>query len=202
MSKLISWVSASAFPIISAVTPLLFSSLSAPLQAAEVGTFSQQDIDRHTVVAVASPYGEGLHQLLVLQQLTNRQQCWAINSDGQTIEPLLLQFDFTGICGRATDSNGYSIRMGGQDLGWRYSLQVVDRNGERLLIGKSTSRKQQPELLIGRIIGTPNGFGKFEMEPGWRITQRTFNGEKLGHYYFTHEKSLASMTQQMSVVNR
>jgi N-acetylmuramoyl-L-alanine amidase len=169
-------------------------SVPAPTAAA---AFAQQDIDSTKVVAVASPYGEGEHQLLVLQQMSDEKPCWSVSgTDVKTIDPLLLSFDFTGICGRATDSNGYSIRMAGQDIGWRYSLQVTKRNGEMWLIGKPTGAKRTPELKIARIKGTPESFGKFEMEPGWRITKRTFNGETLGHFYFTHEQTLASLTNQ------
>jgi N-acetylmuramoyl-L-alanine amidase len=179
-------------------TAFLISGIPAPQPAnAETAAFAQQDIDSNKVVAIASPYGEGEHQLLVLQQIKDDKQCWNVNgSDVKMIDPLLLTFDFTGICGRATDSNGYSIRMAGQDLGWRYSFQIVARNSETLLIGRPTGNKQLPELAIGRIKGVPGGFGKFEMEPGWRIAKRTFNGETLGHFYFTHEQSLASLTNK------
>jgi N-acetylmuramoyl-L-alanine amidase len=167
-------------------------SVPAPTAAA---AFTQQDIDSTKVIAVASPYGEGEHQLLVLQQVTDEKPCWSVSgTDVKTVDPLLLSFDFTGICGRATDSNGYSIRLAGQDVGWRYSLQVAKRNGEMMLIGRPTGSKKMPELTIARIKGTPDSFGKFEMEPGWRITKRTFNGETLGHFYFTHEQTLATLT--------
>jgi N-acetylmuramoyl-L-alanine amidase len=170
--------------------------ISVPAPTA-TAAFAQQDIDATEVVAVASPYGEGEHQLLVLQQMTDEKPCWSVTgTDVKTIDPLLLSFDFTGICGRATDSNGYSIRMAGQDIGWRYSLQVSKRNGEMWLIGKPTGAKKTPELKIARIKGTPEGFGQFEMASGWRITKRTFNGEALGHFYFTHEQTLAALTQK------
>jgi N-acetylmuramoyl-L-alanine amidase len=185
----------------SITTALLISGVPAPqavraeAPAAAPTGFSQQDIDTNKVVAVASPYGDGEHQLLVLQQITEEKQCWKVNgNDVKTVDPLLLEFDFTGICSRATDSNGYSIRLAGQDVGWRYSLQVAKRNGQMMLIARPTGSKKTPELTIGRIKGTPDSFGKFELEPGWRITKRTFNGEALGHFYFTHEQTLATLT--------
>ncbi len=183
--------------ISSTATACLISGGPAPQMArAETpAAFSQQDIDSNKVIAVAAPYGEGEHQLLVVQQLTEEKPCWSTSgTDVKTFDPLLLSFDFTGICGRSTDSNGYSIRLAGQDIGWRYSLQVAKRDGETRLIGRPTSSKKTPELTIARIKGTPEGFSKFEMEPGWRITKRTFNGQVLGHFYFTHEQSLATLT--------
>ena len=35
---------------------------------------------------------------------------------------MLATFDFTGICNRYIDGNGYSLRIGGDDLGTRYRL--------------------------------------------------------------------------------
>jgi N-acetylmuramoyl-L-alanine amidase len=167
----------------------------APSVAPGAAAFSQQEIDTNKVIAVASPYGEGEHQLLVLQQVSEAKPCWNVKgNDVKTVDPLLLEFDFTGICSRATDSNGYSIRMAGQDVGWRYSLQVTQRQGETLLIGRPTGSKKMPEITIARIKGTPEGFGKFEMEPGWRIAKRTFNGEALGHFYFTHDQTLTALS--------
>ena len=37
----------------------------------------------------------------------------AVDNGPTTVKPLLATFDFTGICGRYMDSNGYSVRIGG-----------------------------------------------------------------------------------------
>lgn len=199
MSKHHSFISSSSISTVACIAAsTLISGIPAPQPAvAQSATFTQQDIDTTKVAAVASPFGDGDHQLLVVQQLKDEKQCWSeTGTQVKTVDPLLVTFDFTGICARATDSNGYSIRMAGQDLGWRYGLQVVKRDGEMMLIGRPTRNPKLSELVIGRIKGATDGFAKFELEPGWRITKRVFNGEVLGHFYFTHEQTYTAMTKQ------
>jgi N-acetylmuramoyl-L-alanine amidase len=164
----------------------------APAQAATL--FSQREVDSNKFIAVASPYGGGrAHQLLVIEQLANSRQCWSERAGSPTIvTPLLLQFDFSGICGRSIDSNGYSIRMAGQDLGWRYSLRVQQRGNDLVLVGVPTDRKS-PELLIGRTSGLTSDFAKFSFYPGWRLTKRAYNGQALGHVYLTNDSPITSI---------
>jgi N-acetylmuramoyl-L-alanine amidase len=175
------------------LTPvLLFCSLLLT-ESAHANTFGQRDIPTDRVVAVASPYGEGQHQLLVIQQLDAYQRCWSEYGTTPTkIDPLLVNFDFTGICGRSIDSNGYSVRLAGQDLGWRYSLSVVKRDRQMLLIGTPTGNKNAPELLIGSVNGVDEGFTKINLNAGWRMAQRTYSDQVLGHIYFTNDQPLAA----------
>src|SRR4028119_48466 len=100
-------------------------------------TFGQQDLDQSRIIAIAAPRGTtGAHQLLIVEQITNARPCYSeAGSNPVTVTPLLLDFDFTGICGRSTDSNGYSIRVAGEDLGLQYSLRVVNRSGDLVLVG-------------------------------------------------------------------
>ncbi len=176
------------------LTPLAVLSGLLFVTPAHASAFGQLEIPSDRVVAVASPYGENQHQLLVIQQLDAYRQCWS--ESGTTtptkIDPLLVNFDFTGICGRSIDSNGYSIRLANQDLGWRYSLRMVQQNGDMFLVGTPTGNKKAPELLIGRVGGTTEGFAKIQLTPGWRMTQRSYFGEPLGHIYFTHEQPLSA----------
>ncbi len=156
--------------------------------------FSQMEVDQNRYAIVASPYAGGtLHQLLILKQISNARQCWSDANGGTTINPLLLDFDFTDICGRATDSNGYSVRVGGEDLNWRYSFRVVRRNNELQLLAAPTVDRNAPELLIGRTRGLTQGFGKFFLEPGWKLTERSYQGASVGHIYLTNDQSLASL---------
>ncbi|MGF1535751.1 MAG: DUF3747 domain-containing protein [Elainellaceae cyanobacterium] len=177
---------------------LRFWALTALLSLAGLGqspasaaTFNQQELDPNRVVAVASPIGDRAHQLLVLEQLSNSRQCW--DEDGDRVEPLLLQFDFTGICGRGTDSNGYSVRVGGEDLGWRYDLRVL-RDGTNLkLVARHVRDRTQPDLEIGRASNQAGEFTAIALNPGWRLTKRTYNGQTLGHYYLTHDQDLNTL---------
>lgn len=155
---------------------------------------AQQELDQNGVVLVASPYQNGeQHQLLIIEQLSSARACWGEQkmNNMTLINPLLSEFDFSGICGRATDSNGFSVRMGGQDLNWRYALQVVEKDNQLWLMARSTSaRKSMPDLLVGRVGGTTPSFAKIVLEPGWRVTRRIAEGKLTGHFYLTHDRSL------------
>lgn len=167
----------------------LFSSV-APALAAQ---FGQKELDQNKVIAVASPYrGGSAHQLLVLEQVADTRPCWNEVSGTPTIvDPLLLDFDFSGICGRSTDSNGYSIRVNGEDFGLRYSLRIVQRDGDMLLVGTPSNRRD-PEILIGRTRGVTQDFAKIHLNSGWRFTKRTYEDRTLGHVYLTYEGDLAA----------
>jgi N-acetylmuramoyl-L-alanine amidase len=157
--------------------------------------FGQQEVDQGKFIAVAAPIGSGnAHQLLILEQVSNSRRCW--NEAGNApveVDPLLLGFDFTGICGRSTDSNGYSIRMNGQDLGVQYSLRVARQNGEMVLVGVPF-RGQGETLEIGRTGGITNNFAKISLDDGWRFTKRTYDGRTLGHVYLTYDGTAAVPT--------
>lgn len=164
------------------------------VDAAQAALFSQMEVDQSRYAIVASPYGGNLHQLLILKQISNARQCWSESgSSPTTINPLLLDFDFTNICGRSTDSNGYSVRVGGEDLNWRYSFRVARRGNDLHLLAIPNTDRSAPELLIGRTRGLTQGFAKFYLEPGWRLAERAYQGASVGHVYLTNDQSLASL---------
>lgn len=152
--------------------------------------FGQQEVDQSRFVAIASPVGGGRsHQLLILEQVSNSRACWdEVGNAPVEIDPLLLSFDFTGICNRSTDSNGYSIRMNGTDLGVQYSLRVTQQNGDMLLVGVPF-QGQGETLEIGRTNGITTNFAKITLNEGWRFTKRTYEGRTLGHVYLTYDGS-------------
>src|SRR5690349_12800810 len=105
------------------------------LTPAIAATSGQQEVDQSNFIAIAVPR-RLTPQLVVLEEISDSQPCWRESgSRPARVDPLLLNFNFTGICGRSTDSNGYSIRMGGEDLSRRYRLRLVQRNGEMVLQG-------------------------------------------------------------------
>ncbi|MBE9183062.1 DUF3747 domain-containing protein, partial [Oculatella sp. LEGE 06141] len=158
--------------------------------AVSQATFGQREVDQSTFAAIAAPRGTTAHQLLILEQVSNARPCWSESgSNPVLVDPLLLTFDFTGICGRSTDSNGYSIRVNGEDLALQYSLRVVNRNNDLVLIG-APSNRSQPELQIARANGYTQNFAKLTLNPGWRFTKRTFGDRVLGHVYLTFEGTL------------
>ncbi|OCR02653.1 S-layer protein [Oscillatoriales cyanobacterium USR001] len=152
-------------------------------------TFDQTELEQSNVAAIAQPRQDGSFQLLIIEQIPNQRQCWSESgSNPIMINPLLLNFDFTKDCKRATDSNGFSIRMGGTDLALQYSLSLQTINGDVLLVGSPSDRNAQ-QLIIGRTKGVVNGFMKIILEPGWRFTKRSYQGKILGHFYLTSNQA-------------
>lgn len=162
------------------------------LSPTTASTFDSQEVNVDNFIAVAAPFGENRYQLLIIEQLSNQRACWQENGSNPVIvDPLLLNFDFTGICGRSTDSNGYSIRMSGQDLGLDYLLTIVERNGELVLLGRNRMNRRAPLVEIGRTRGISNGnFQKIFLDPSWRFTRRTYQGNALGHIYLTSDSTV------------
>lgn len=155
--------------------------------------FGQQPIADDRIVAVAEPVNNGrFYKLLIIEQLSSVRRCWQEQgSNPTTVNPLLLTFDFSGICGRSSDSNGYSVRVDGEDLGSRYRLQV-EQQGDTLVLVASPSPLQRglPKLELGRSTGIANDFVKLELDPGWTLTRRVYNGQPLGHVYLTNNQPL------------
>ena len=157
--------------------------LSGPLGATD---FGEREMTQSQFVAIARPYGQNKYDLLILYQIPGQRPCWSEKGEKPTtIDPLLLNFDFTGICERSTDSNGYSIRIDHQDYGLDYLLRIVERNGELLLIGTPRQAKGQGERIIGRTYGLTSGLLKISLNPGWQFSKRTYQGQVLNHVYLT-----------------
>lgn len=149
-------------------------------------TFEQQEVNQDDLIAIARPYGDNKYDLLVIHQIPGQQKCWSESGANPIlVHPLLLDFDFTGSCERSTDSNGYSIRIDGQDYGLDYLLRIIEHDGELILIGTHRDDPSQFEIIVGRSDGIANGFIRLELDPGWRFTRRTYNGRVLGHIYLT-----------------
>jgi len=175
-----------------ATTSFFGVSALSPTRAA---TFDTQEVNSNNFIVLATPVnGNNQHQLLILEQISNKRLCWADGSAPGTIDPLLLKFDFTGVCGRSTDSNGYSIRMGSEDLGLDYLLRVVQRNGKLALVGSHRVNRQMPDIEIGSTNGMTEGFEKIVLNPGWRLTRRTYKGKPLGHIYITTDAATPPVT--------
>ncbi len=178
-------------PTIRCITTLaVIASTVAILPSLAVSQFGQKEVDQSKFIAIASPYRNGeAHQLLVVEQITDARPCWSESGFAPTlIAPLLLQFDFTGICGRSTDGNGYSIRMGGEDIALRYSLRVLHQGGDLVLVGAPRDRGSE-SIIIGQTSGMTNDFAKITLNEGWRFTKRTLGDRTLGHVYITTDSS-------------
>lgn len=169
-----------------AALALSTTSLTTGINPAQASIFGQSEVDQGSFVAVAQPFGSSLHNLVIIEQKPNKNTCWSESgSQPVKINPLLLNFDFSGHCGRSTDSNGYSIRIAGEDYGSNYLLNVVERDGELHLVGTHRRDRSQPEIHLGRTYGMSDGFLKIFLDPGWRFTKRTYEDRTLGHVYLT-----------------
>ncbi|NJO79197.1 MAG: DUF3747 domain-containing protein [Cyanobacteria bacterium RM1_2_2] len=162
-------------------------SFNASGQAAQ---FEQQEIEQDKFIVLAAPGGDIGYKLLILEQLTDSRPCWAeTGSSPSNVEPLLLSFDFTGVCNRLVDSNAFSVRTAGQDLGLQYSLRILNQ-GEELVLVAASNTERNTYVEIGRTYGLPTGFSRIVLNPGWRLTRRTFNGRPVGHVYLTYDQPI------------
>lgn len=158
-------------------------------------TFGQKEVKQSNFVVVAVPRQDDYYSLLLIEQLSSNKDCWKESGSSPTqIEPLLLNFDFSGICGRSTDSNGYSIRQAGQDMALQYRLSVQKRQDDVVLLGMPSGGQQGGSVEIGRTRGFESGFLKIKLNPGWRLTKRTYQGKTLGHIYLTTDQPLNSQS--------
>ncbi len=155
------------------------------LKPATANTFDEREMDQRQVIAIAAPYRHG-YNLVVIEQIEGKDQCWKEFGNAPVlVDPLLMNFDFTGHCRRATDTNGYSIRMAGREYGTDYLLNIVEEGGELHLIATNRDPKQ-PTLRIGSSRGPNNGgVTKLFLNPGWRFTKRSYQGQELSHFYFS-----------------
>lgn len=176
---------------IAAVITLGFANIT-PQLALGASPFEQQEVNQEEFIAIARPYGKNKYDLLILRQIPGQRTCWQEKgSEPVLVEPLLLNFDFTGSCQRNTDSNGYSIRVAQQDYGLDYLLRLKQQSDELLLVGTHRTNPSEPEIIIGRTHGMAPGFLKIHLDPGWRFTRRAYNGQTLGHVYLTADDTTA-----------
>ncbi|MEL6249549.1 MAG: DUF3747 domain-containing protein [Cyanobacteria bacterium J06627_15] len=162
-----------------------------PTAAAFAQQFDARPIPSNRVVAVAEPVRDGqLYNLLIIQQISDVRRCYEERGDNPTtVDPLLRNFDFSGLCSRSSDSNGYSVRLAGEDT--RYRLQVVRRDGYLALVASpSPLQRNLPTIEIGRSDGIANDFVKIELNAGWQMSSRIYNGQTLGHIYLESDRSL------------
>lgn len=147
--------------------------------------FQTAELNPGNFAVVAAPIGSGERaQLNIYEQLNGRRACFAVNG-GQpaAVEPLLATFDFTGICSRYLDANGYSVRIGDTDLAPGYRLSVVRFSDDNLLLAVPTRSGIGPEMVVARTNGPGTGYLKLVLEPGWQLKRRAYNGRNLGHVY-------------------
>jgi hypothetical protein len=173
------------FPALGLATLLLLASLGGGLPSRSQSLFGAGELDQGRFLVVAAPIGSGSrYQLNIYEQVRGGRPCFAV-AEGRpaAVNPLLASFDFTGVCARYIDANGYSLRVADSDLSSSYRLTVVRSPNDTYLMAMPTRAGAGPEMMVARTFGSAGGFLKFELEPGWRLMRRQFKGRNLGHVY-------------------
>ena len=164
---------------------LALAAALAPATQAQGSLFTAVPVEEQNFILVSAPIGSGERsQLNIYEQRTSKRPCFASSGSAPAVvDPLLSKFDFTGICNRYIDGNGYSLRIGGDDLGTRYRLTVVKTGSDIELLAAPTRDRSQPTILVARAGGYGSGFIKLNFEPGWMLRRRAYGKKTLGHIY-------------------
>ena len=167
------------------------TAIGIPLAAASL--FDSQPLDQERFAVLAQAVGTNRWKLLVLEQIKTRPLCWEERGDG-LVTPSLNNFDFTGICSRYLDSNGYSLRTGGSDMASSFRLRLdTDQRGLRL---SAMDPDRGVPIVVARAERPKrdrDAFVKLELEPGWSLERRAYKGRTLSHVYFAHAEPTATL---------
>jgi hypothetical protein len=157
------------------------------------GLFNSAPVEASSFAVLARPVAEDDWNLVVLEQLRPRPFCWTPRPDG-LVDPSLNRFNYTGICGRFVDSNGYSLRIGEVDLGHAYRLRLERRGNTLQLLATTAARGA--ELVVGQGSLSRRDrdlFVPLQLEPGWELRRRTFGERSLNHVYFSNGQPLDTL---------
>lgn len=164
--------------------------------------FNSRPLDASRFAVLARPLGRNDWNLLVLEQIQPQPRCWEERPDG-LIDPALNRFNYTGICSRYLDSNGYSLRIGDQDLASRYRLQLR-QSGNELQLQASTP--SDPTTLVVARAKVPlrdrDGFVSLKLEAGWDLQRRSFGEQTLNHLYFANAAPLPQLLAAASGISQ
>ena len=169
------------------LTATVASGLPSPIRA-QGSLFTTAEVDQTKFVMVAAPIGSGASsQLNIYEQRTNARPCYEMSGSAPAVvNPLLATFDFTGICGRYMDSNGYSVRIGEIDYGSAMRLRVEILEEDIVLMSTGPNGG---EVVMARAGGIDDGYVELKLEPGWSLKRRHYGERALGHLY-VHNESL------------
>lgn len=169
--------------------------IASPLLPA-MAQYTEEPVAEDGVIAVAVPAGAIGYSLAVVEQIPGQQDCWSTSGSAPTIvDPLWTTFDFTGSCRRSIDSNGYSVRLDGQDTSLDYRLDVIPKGDNLQLVAKSY--QGDSDLVVGQTNGKPANkeYVEIELNPGWEFTKKTYEGKVLGHFYFSGDSTAIAAAQ-------
>lgn len=167
----------------------------------DVPVIGAQEVDQSRFILSTNPTsrigGVQKYGLMIIEQKSDDRLCYSTTGSAPTqVEPLLREFDFSGICGRATDTNGYAIRVAGEQV--RYDPVLKEEDGVLVLYAQPSAFLRGAEkFVIGQTDGiAANGYTQVFLKPGWRLTQRTVDGAPRGAVYLTNDLTIAEITGQ------
>ena len=177
-----------------AAAGLALSMVFLPSARAEGSLFNAVSVDLSKFVLVSAPIGTGERsQLNIYEQRSDKRPCFSVSgSTPAVVDPLLSSFDFSGICNRYIDGNGYSLRIGGNDLGTRYRLTVVNTGRDMELRASPSRDRSQPSFVIATTGGAGRGFLQLKFQPGWTLKRRAYGTKNLGHIYVYRDAATAA----------
>jgi len=180
-------------------TPTLSVQNSAQNKQANV--IGAREIDQSRFILSTNPTsnfgGNQRYGLMIIEQKSDARPCYdTIGTAPTEVDPLLSRFDFSGICGRATDTNGYAIRAAGDQI--RYNPVIENEDGVLVLYAQPSAFLRGAErFVIGQTDGiAASGYTEITMKPGWRLTQKTVDGSPKGLLYLTNDLTVAELSGQ------
>ncbi len=187
--------------LILALSAIATTAFSAIPQAKAVN-FEEQRISQDRFAVVAVPFGYKEHRLEIIEQIPGQQQCWQESGNAPiSIDLLLLNYDHTDSCRRIFNTNGYTLRLNGQDERVAHVLKIVENQGELQLVAFHKD-PSQPHLVIGKTNGLTDGSAmKLILNPGWQITKRVHEGQVIDHLYLSGDTSVVQNTFQPGVAH-
>ena len=176
-----------------AAASLALAATSVPVALAQGSLFTAVPVELSNFVLVSAPIGQGERsQLNIYEQRTTKRPCFAVAAGSPAmVDPLLSTFDFTGVCNRYIDGNGYSLRIGGDDLGTRYRLMIVNTGSDMELRASPSRDSSMPLYVIATTGGAGRDFLQLNFRPGWTLKRRAYGEKNLGHIYIYRDAAAA-----------
>ena len=152
---------------------------------AKAVSFQEQQVNQDDFAVVAVPFGYQEHRLEIIEQIPGKKQCWQESGSAPVkLDLLLLDFDHTDSCRRIINTNGYTLRLNGEDDRVAHVVKIVPNNGELQLVAFHKD-PSQPSIVIGKTNGLTDGAMKIILNPGWQITKRVHEGKTIDHLYLS-----------------
>ncbi len=172
---------------------------------AKAVSFQEKQVSQDDFAVVAVPFGYREHRLEIIEQIPGEKQCWQESGSAPVkIDLLLLDFDHTESCRRIINTNGYTLRLNGEDERVAHVVKIVQNNGELQLVAFHKN-PAKPSIVIGRTNGLSDGATKIVLNPGWQITKRVHQGKTIDHLYLSGSSDMntysASATSHTAIAN-